>query len=396
MVGQGIIFLEILMVKVFCNIADQKPLHQSLVSVFYMKTSQTVTPNISKRFQTYRIDSHTQGLSPELGGSYQYMKESSQPKEFSKNRRPNRKRKHIDTVSLETNITKSKDSIRKLERHMKDKTCPKSFQYSARANIPPDETIVKDIKRIKEEAEQGFINALLQYHKRHLNGQENKLKKAKLSKSTSTFATTDVNRSMREQSHSANTENIVNHNVNKVDKLQQEFNEFKQILYTHVLQNSANNTNVEKYNSLISENLTTTTGVQNKKRYKRNKRKEHRKKMAKKRIETQRKNNDKFIKNFSNQQLSDSQVSVFSKGLKFVPTPVTDENYIRRQLLLDFEHFVRRMRLKYIFHKENKEPHPFHVKSDWNPPVQKSVPLESYLESVKIQLAEIKPVIQRI
>ena len=69
---------------------------------------------------------------------------------------------------------------------------------------------------------------------------------------------------MREQSHSANTENIVNQD--KVDKLQQEFNEVKQILYTHVLQNSANNKNAEKYNSVISENLTTTTGVQNRKR----------------------------------------------------------------------------------------------------------------------------------
>ena len=173
---------------------------------------------------------------------------------------------------------------------MKDKTCPKSFQYSARANIPPDETIVKDIKRIKEEAEQGFINALLQYHKRRLNGQENKLKKAKLSKNTSAFAGTDVNRSMQEQSHLANTENIVNHDVNKVDKLEQEFNDLKQILCTHVLQNSANNKNLEKYNSFISENLTTTTGVQNEKGYKtNNKPKEGRKKMAKKRIETQRK-----------------------------------------------------------------------------------------------------------
>ena len=85
-------------------------------------------------------------------------------------------------------------------------------------------------------------------------------------KNTSTNATTDVNRSMREQSPSANTENIVNHDVDKVDKLQQEFNELKQMLYTHVLQNSANNKNVEKYNSVISENLTTTTGVQYRKR----------------------------------------------------------------------------------------------------------------------------------
>ena len=70
---------------------------------------------------------------------------------------------------------------------------------------------------------------------------------------------------MREQSHSANTENIVNHDLDKVDKLQQEFNELKQILYTHVLQNSANNKNVEKYNSVMSQNLTTTTGFKIKK-----------------------------------------------------------------------------------------------------------------------------------
>ena len=120
---------------------------------------------------------------------------------------------------------------------------------------------------------------------------------------------------MREQS--ANTENIVNHDVDKVDKLQQEFNELKQILYTvtHVLQNSANNKNVEKCNSVISENLTTTTGVQNKKGHKtNNKRKERRKKLAKKRIETQREKQEKFMKKFSNKQLSDSLLALFLKG----------------------------------------------------------------------------------
>ena len=50
------------------------------------------------------------------------------------------------------------------------------------------------------------------------------------------------------------------------------------------------------------------------------------------------------------------------------------------------------MRLNYIFHGQNKEPHPFHVKSNWIPPVQPSVALESYLESVKVQLAEIKTI----
>jgi len=48
------------------------------------------------------------------------------------------------------------------------------------------------------------------------------------------------------------------------------------------------------------------------------------------------------------------------------------------------------MRLKYIFHGQNKSIHPFYVKSNWEPPVQPSVRLETYLEEVKQQIAEIK------
>ena len=183
----------------------------------------------------------------------------------------------------------------------------------------------------------------------------------------------------------------MNHDVNRVDKLEQDITEIKQLLKTHVLQNSANNKNVEDYNCLFSENLT-ARGVENiKGRNANNRRKQRRTNLAIKRIATKRLNNEKFIKNFSNLQLTDNQVSVISKGLKFVPTPVTNINNIKRQLLQDFEKFARRMRLKYIFHAENKEPHPFHFKSDWEPPVQNSIALESYLESVKIQLAEVMP-----
>ena len=69
---------------------------------------------------------------------------------------------------------------------------------------------------------------------------------------------------------------------------------------------------------------------------------------------------------------------------------MTKENQIRQQLLQDFNQFARRMRLRYIFHGKNKEQHPFHVKSNWIPPVQQSVALESYLEEVKTELAEIQ------
>ena len=43
-----------------------------------------------------------------------------------------------------------------------------------------------------------------------------------------------------------------------------------------------------------------------------------------------------------------------------------------------------------MFHGKNRVVHPFYIESDWNPPVQPSVALESYLEEVKSQLAEVK------
>ena len=71
---------------------------------------------------------------------------------------------------------------------------------------------------------------------------------------------------------------------------------------------------------------------------------------------------------------------------QFFATPAK----IRQQLLRDFDQFARRMPLMYIFRGENNEPHPYHVKSAWKPPIQRSVALESYLEEVKSDLAEIE------
>ena len=99
----------------------------------------------------------------------------------------------------------------------------------------------------------------------------------------------------------------------------------------------------------------------------------------KKRFQNNIESRKQHIKNLSKTQLTDEQISLLSRGLKFIPTPVTREEIIRRQLLNDFGQFARRMRLKYIFHGKDKEPHPFHVKSDWDSPVQPSVALETFL-----------------
>ena len=121
-----------------------------------------------------------------------------------------------------------------------------------------------------------------------------------------------------------------------------------------------------------------------------NKRKERRKVRRQKRSTITIEANKKHIKNLSNKELTNDQINLLAKGLKFIPTPVTKQTQIRQQLLRDFDQFARRMRLMYIFRGENNEPHPYHVKSAWEPPIQRSVALESYLEEVKSDLAEIE------
>ena len=96
------------------------------------------------------------------------------------------------------------------------------------------------------------------------------------------------------------------------------------------------------------------------------------------------------IKNLSDYNLTRDEINLLSRGLNYIPTPVTNDSHIRKSLLKDFAAFERRMRLQFIFHGRDKKPHPFHVKSNWEPPVQPSVALETYLEEVKTQLAEIQ------
>ena len=84
---------------------------------------------------------------------------------------------------------------------------------------------------------------------------------------------------------------------------------------------------------------------------------------------------------------TNDQINLLSRGLKFVPTPITNETALRKQLFTDFKDFARKMRLQFIYHGKDKNIHPFYVKSNWEPPVEQSVTLESYLKEFKIQIA---------
>ena len=100
-----------------------------------------------------------------------------------------------------------------------------------------------------------------------------------------------------------------------------------------------------------------------------------------------RASNEKFMKNLSHKKLTDHETSLLAEGLKFIPTPPVPASH--KNLLRDFQVFTRYKLFQFIFADSTGKPHPFHVKSNWQPPPQPSVALECYLERTKFEIARI-------
>ena len=62
--------------------------------------------------------------------------------------------------------------------------------------------------------------------------------------------------------------------------------------------------------------------------------------------------NERYIKNLSSQALSNEEVRLLSRGLKFISTPPVPSS--NKFLLKDFDNFSRTMRLKYMFADKRK------------------------------------------
>ena len=105
----------------------------------------------------------------------------------------------------------------------------------------------------------------------------------------------------------------------------------------------------ESYSCLVSDSLEVKgkgkVNRRDNKAAKNCKRKERRKIKDKKRFFEAIESLKQYIKNLSNEQLTDEKITLLSRGLKFIPTLVAKENLIRCQLLADFNQFARRMRL---------------------------------------------------
>ena len=340
---------------------------------------------------------HIQGQSePEQSGEESddnitsYQNPPTKPSQHKEQKKTGIKRKAADKIptTTEAKIKKTEESIKKLNDHLKRNTCPKPLRYSARANIPADEEFKKDIKTLKQKAERGFVEALTRFHYRRLEKQKTKLNKEN-SKTRLDGHTIPASVSKKKIDPTKLRAMAAN--------LQKQYNEVNRILSQ--LNDSTENKNCEKYSCECVKCVTDSTGGPDTDRVKQSytktqrntaKRRHRRKKSSNNVVSFQTTSGEKYIKNLSNKKITDAQIKLISHGLKFIPVNKLNKNRIRRQLLQDFETFARRMRLKYMFYGHNRNVHPFYVKSNWNPPVQRSVALESYLEEVKLQLTEIQ------
>ena len=95
----------------------------------------------------------------------------------------------------------------------------------------------------------------------------------------------------------------------------------------------------------------------------------------------------KNVVNLSNKVLTEAEISVLSKGLKFCPTA---KEIDRAKIKDDLEQFGRRLRLKWFYRNEEDDfsMNPFRKKSNFNP--KQDVAIEIYLSVIEQQIMDIQ------
>ena len=94
-----------------------------------------------------------------------------------------------------------------------------------------------------------------------------------------------------------------------------------------------------------------------------------------------------LLVNLSNKTLTEPQIRVLNRGLKFIPTPKPDTVHTAVNSFLQFK---RRMLLQYHFRfDQNKTIPVFRVKSEWDPPEYSYPPLQKYFRHVLTDITNL-------
>ena len=212
-----------------------------------------------------------------------------------------------------------------------------------------------DVSRIRKEEEQKLVGALTRFHQRRVERNTIKLRKTEQRANISKGRKTNNSRLIKNYSRPAKYTKKAHKNIKKLtETLTKKLEKVNGMI--KALENSSNK-ECESYTCLFSDS---DKGRDIKKRKFRNKKhSERRKHVRRDKIRKSTDTNQKHIKNFSEYKMTTDQTNLLAKGLKFIPTPIIEEKRVKQQLLLDFKQFARRVRLQYIFHGRDNEPHPF-------------------------------------
>ena len=294
---------------------------------------------------------------------------------------------------FETRRAKTKKSLCVLKEHVSKGSCPVGLQYRPRPHLRPDQTFNAALKTICQQAEQNLLRLMIEQQERNVSA-DNRAIDAMQKQLTTMIPEPSKREQAEKRIRSATNRSQRRANKPKAARPNQnqaaEISDLKERiseLSTLVLAFSKRENKTERV--AIYPNVCFTDSSRAKPArsqtisQKRSRKRKANKNQYKNKLRT---HNEKFIKNMSNKDLTDQETALLAKGLKFIPTPPPASH---KSLLRDFNTFTRSMRLKYTFAKSKSNPHPFHVKSSWQPPPQQSVALENYLERTKLEIASL-------
>jgi len=95
------------------------------------------------------------------------------------------------------------------------------------------------------------------------------------------------------------------------------------------------------------------------------------------------KNNDRFIKNLSKANLTDNQIKLLSKGLKFIPTATVTKNKKKAPTLARLQRFHKANALEIHFSRAKQINTSLLCQIKLGTAIQPSVTLETHLEEIK-------------
>ena len=102
--------------------------------------------------------------------------------------------------------------------------------------------------------------------------------------------------------------------------------------------------------------------------------------------------NDTLFVNRSPSLLTQNELSVLDKGLTFVSTECRPN---KKRLVQEFDEFTRLLRVKFYMANPEEEngyvPHPFKLKTHWQPSKTKNLTLESFIDNTTQAFLKCKP-----